>query len=690
MTLPSHRYFTTPIFYASGKPHAGHVYAVALLDILRRHYRCRGCSVRGLTGMDEHGEKIEEKAAAAKATPQAFVDALAADWQAVWASFGFEYDIFLRTSSAVHVETVRTMLERCHAAGDIYSATHTGRYCVDCEAFLTPKEMDENGACLIHKRATETRSEENYYFRTTKYRDELLRRVRAGEIVSQPRYQAELTQLLEDLEGDLSISRPKTRTSWGVELPFDPKHIAYVWFDALSNYVTGADGNLAPGADRVDAAKDSPYWKSAVHVIGKDILRFHGIYWPAMLLSAGLPLPRLRVTGFLLQQGHKMSKSLGNVFTVDEIRKLGRDAFVNMILRACNPGEDMDISQSLGIERYNSDLANGVGNLAARTLTMVEKYEGGALPDAVFGTKAAEPFASVADPAHRAKIEELARQIVETGRGSPDDVADAFDEFRLADAVAGIWKLVSLCDRLIAESKPWDLAKQGKAEALREVLALCVAALRQVGLLAYPFFPEKMRELLAALGEDTGNEATFHARALEFTPHFQGRKLASIPRLFERMEMPKANGSEAPAASAPASAKPATGNGKAAASATHPIPPGSAPATAGGQIGIEDFSRVDVRIGTVLNAEIVDGSDKLLRLKVSLGELGLREILSGIRTWVKPEELVNRKVLVVANLAPRKMKFGTSSGMLLATEGEDGAVKPVFVSDQLKEGGRLT
>lgn len=637
------KYFTTPIFYASGNPHAGHFYALLVTNILKFHYEHRGFDVKVLTGLDEHGEKIERKAKELGMPTQTFVDSLVPVWKTAMEKLDLTYDIFMRTTSPEHKENVKNILNSCYKKGDIYFGEHSGNYCVDCEEFLTSAQMDEEKKCLIHKKQTEVRLEGNYFFRFTKYRQQVIELVKENKIVVQPRYRNELLSMLESLDSDLSISRPKTRTKWGIELPFDDKHVTYVWFDALPNYVTGVGG--------VNEATKSEHWNNCTHIIGKEILKFHGGYWPAMLLSLGLPVPKLFVTGFMLAEGHKMSKSLGNVLSQDDIAPYGRDAYTNAALRMAPVGEDFELSMKLLLERYNSDLANGIGNLFSRTLAMVEKYFDKKIP-AFQENFYVESEKNLAKSAH---------QLV-------GQVETAFDEYRPSEALAQIWQLIAECDKYITEQKPWTLTKPEDKTRLSNVLSHCVAVLRVVGFVAGGFFPEKMKSLLAGIGEDVHNLSNSFERSREFYNIKSGYEITEIPKLYMRQDIVAELAKRTETKT----------------SSSIPVVTSAVP------ISIDDFSKIEMRVGTVVKAELVDGSDKLLRLQISLGDLGMRQVFSGIRQWVKPEDIANRKVIVVTNLQPRKMKFGMSEGMVLSTETLDGDICPVYASEVLKEGAKLS
>lgn len=660
------RYFTTPIYYANGNPHAGHVYATILASILKTHYQQRGEEVRFLTGLDEHGEAVQDKAKELGIGPQKLVDDMAVLWKQEFKKFGLNNDIFIRTTDSNHVKNVSDILNYCYKKGDIYFGEHEGYYCVKCEGFLNSNERDENNHCLIHKRQAELRKEKNYFFKTSKYKEKLREVISQGKITEQERYINELLAMLDSLESDLSISRPKSRLTWGVELPFDKEHVAYVWFDALPNYVTGIGG--------LEEARTSAFWQNSFHILGKDILKFHGIFWPAMCMSLDLPLPKLLVTGWLLKDAHKMSKSLGNVVTVDQILHYGRDMFVNYVYRVTNPGEDIDITWKSYFERYNSDLANGIGNLLARTLTMVEKYFAKSIPKFNKEFLLNEQI-EIADHCEKAVYA----------------VEKAFDHFRIADALNEISNLVSLADKHIAVQKPWEVAKNSDSKSqneLENILATCIAVLKTVGYLAYSFYPEKMQDLLISIGEKPSRISEHFSVVKNYFAIHSGYVCDIIPKLYNRVDI----------SAELLNLEPAKTNEKIKQNKNLEIKvneknkineTNNSTNASIENIQIQDFAKIQMRVGTVLSAECVEGSDKLLKLVVSLGELGERTIFSGIREWIKPEEVINHKVIIVCNLAPRKMRFGISEGMMLSTDTVEGKVNPVFLPEYLKEGAIL-
>lgn len=660
----AYKYFTTPIYYANGDPHAGHVYATILASILKTHYLHRGMEVKFLTGLDEHGEAVQSRAKELEVTPKQLVDKMAALWKNEFEKFEINNDIFIRTTDKNHIKNVQDILNYCYKKGDIYFGEHEGFYCIKCEGFLTSNERDEHNNCLVHKRPTELRKEKNYFFKTSKYREQLIELISSHRITHQERYKNELLSMLNSLEGDLSISRPKTRLTWGVELPFDTEHVAYVWFDALPNYITGIGG--------IEAARKSEFWKNAYHILGKDILKFHGIFWPAMCLSLDVPVPKLYVTGWLLKDGHKMSKSLGNVVTVDQILHFGRDMFVNYAFRVTNPGEDIDISWKAYFERYNADLANGVGNLLSRTLTMIEKYFDNKIPKFYFDFLTDEQ-----------------KEIKNSSVNAINNVIKYFDEFRIADAMTEIWNLISITDKHIANQKPWDLYKsnnENDLKCLSNILAVSIAVLRVVGYASYSFFPKKMECLLKSIGENVLDLSNCLERSKDFYAINFEFVINDIPKLFSRIDINKElELVEKKNIVTNVEVKKLKNE-----NIEKRIKSENNNNNTSSEIQIQDFAKIEMRIATVISAECVEGSDKLLRLLVSIGELGERQVFSGIREWIKPEEIVNQKVIVVTNLAKRKMRFGVSEGMVIATETVEGKVSPIFLSNHLKEGALLS
>ncbi len=506
-------YFTTPIYYANGNAHAGHVYTTLLAQILKTHYLHRNNQVKLLTGLDEHGETVEQKANELKISPQQLVDDMALNWMANFKELGIQYDVFMRTTNPEHVKNVQDILNFCYQKGDIYFGTHEGRYCIKCESFLNSSEQDEDKNCLIHKRKTELRKESNYFFAISKYKDTLRTLIQNGAIVSQERYKNELLGLLNAWEGDLSISRPKERLSWGVELPFDANHVAYVWFDALPNYLTGIGG--------FRQAKENPFWNHVTHLLGKDILKFHGIFWPAMCLSLEIPLPKLLVHGWLLKDGHKMSKSLGNVITFEQICENGVDMFVNTIFRA-NLGDDIDLTWQTIFERFNADLANGVGNLLSRSLTLCKKQFNSHIP----------AFSKEHATSQQYEIAEFTQSAVK-------QVCDDFDAYQISSALNQMNSLLSKIDKYFAETTPWKLKEDEQKQDLANILYVSLASLRVLGFCFYAFFPKKFEILLTLLGENTTNQSDFFERAHNFWGLNASHQFTDIPRLFERLDLQK-------------------------------------------------------------------------------------------------------------------------------------------------------
>lgn len=508
-----YRYFTTPIYYANGSPHAGHVYTTLLAKTLKIHYTDRHYCVKLLTGLDEHGEAVAQKAQELGVLPQNLVDDMAQKWEESFKKLHIPYDIFMRTSSPEHKHNVQTILTYCYEKGDIYYGEHSGYYCIKCESFLNSSERDEQNICFIHKRKTELRKEANYFFAVSKYKTKLKELIESGAIVSQERFKNELLGLLESMEGDLSISRLKERLTWGIELPFDSNHVAYVWFDALPNYLTGLGGfHLLKNTQ-------NEFWLHTYHLLGKDILKFHGIFWPAICLSLGLKPAQLFVHGWLLKDSHKMSKSLGNTITFEQVCHYGTDMFVNCLFRT-EFGEDIDLSWKTLFERYNADLANGIGNLLSRTLTLCQKQ---------FDSKIPQLYSDF--------VTEEQSFIFKTNQDVIQKVCESFDSLQLGRALDQMNLLLSLIDKYLSLHKPWTMNSVDHKEQLSNILYISIATLRTIGFCFHAFFPEKMNILLESLGEDTTQTSDFFERAKNIYHLRSGYTIDAVPRLFTRIDM---------------------------------------------------------------------------------------------------------------------------------------------------------
>ena len=623
-------YLTTPIYYINGPPHLGHAYTTIVADTMARYRRLAGADVFLLTGTDEHGDKIAQAAAKAGEAPQALADRNAGAFREEWDALGITYDDFIRTTEPRHARVVQAILQALHDGGQIYFGKYGGQYCFGCERFYTEKEIVD-GKCPDHQTPLTYIEEENYFFRMSAYQDWLRRYLEDHPDVVQPeRYRNELLGFLREPLQDLSISRPKSRLQWGIPLPFDDRFVTYVWFDALLNYVSALGG---PGGDRFRR-----YWPHVHHLIGKDILKPHGIYWPCMLKAAGLledaapgvpPLPgfaRLRVHGYWTLGGGKISKSVGNVVEALALtRKYGNDAFRYFVLREMPFGQDANFTEDALVDRLNAELANDLGNLVSRATTLIATH--GGRGEAGRG-RAIEPDTQLSDAYERT------RRALEAAMG----------EFAFHRALTAIWEFVAVVNRYVDSQQPWGLAKDPqKGDRLIDVLVTLAEALRCLGLLLLPFVPEAAARIRGAMG-DTSPPRLAAAR---FGRTWRiPEDLAAVQRLtglFPRVELkPDA---------------PSTGGraGKTAQGA----------AAAGAPITIEDFKRLDLRVAEVLAAEAVPKSKKLLKLTVRLAD-ETRTLVAGIAEHYRPEALVGRKVVIVANLEPATLMGVTSNGMVLA------------------------
>ncbi|AFV75914.1 protein containing C-terminal region/beta chain of methionyl-tRNA synthetase [Thermus oshimai JL-2] len=598
-------YVTTPIYYVNAEPHLGHAYTTVVADFLARWHRLDGYRTYFLTGTDEHGETVYRAALAAGEDPKAFVDRVSERFRRAWELLGIAYDDFIRTTEERHKRVVQAVLQRVYEAGDIYYGEYEGLYCVSCERFYTEKELSE-GLCPIHGRPVERRKEGNYFFRMEKYRPWLLQYLEDHPDLIRPEgYRNEVLAMLSEPIGDLSISRPRARVPWGIPLPWDGEHVTYVWFDALLNYVSALD---YPEGERFKT-----FWPHAWHLIGKDILKPHAVFWPTMLKAAGLPVYRhLNVGGYLLgPDGRKMSKTLGNV--VDPFRlaeRYGRDAVRYYLLREIPYGQDAAVGEEALRVRYEADLADNLGNLVQRLRAMLLRFAEGRIPGPVPG------------------------EGLEAGTALLERLHPLVRELRFHLALEAVMDYVKALNRYLNEKRPWELAKEDP-EGARAVLYRVVEGLRIASVLLTPAMPDKMAELRRALGLPEP-ESLEEAGRWGLTP--PGPLPQEAPILFPKEEKPLKAGSKEENAVEP--------------------------------ISIEDFAKVELRVAEVVAAERHPNADRLLVLRLSLGGEE-RTVVSGIAKWYRPEDLVGRKVVLVANLKPAKLRGVESQGMILAAqEGE--------------------
>jgi methionyl-tRNA synthetase len=663
-------YITTPIYYVNARPHIGHAYTTIACDTIARRHRMLGDDTWFLTGTDEHGQKIERAAQAAGKTPQQFTDEVSAEFRALWQRMGLTHDDFIRTTSERHQKGVQALWRKIRDNGYIYKGTYTGQYCVSDELYV---DAEPGAPCPDCGRPTETVHEENYYFKLSAFQDQLIRLYTEQPDFIRP--ETRRNEVLSFVRGglrDLSISR--STFSWGIPVPDDPKHVVYVWLDALANYITA----LGYGSD--NASKFDKYWPADVHMIGKEIVRFHCVYWPAFLLAAGLPLPKgITAHGWLLFEESKMSKSRGNIVRAETIVDvLGTDALRYFLLREVVFGHDGSFSFDALVQRYNSDLANGLGNLASRTLTMITRYFKGEVP---YPSKAAHTPSDAA--------------IADAARKTIADYGKLFDQYQFSRALEAAWGLVSAVDKYIVENEPWSLGDKQDEESrsrLATVLYTSAEALRIVTALAHPVMPDSTAKIWAQLG--LGDITKFDLAKLQWGQLRLGTKLGKVQAVFpradkstvERMQqMEEQNASTSTSASVGTASvvtgdspvQPSVGTQPVVASA-NPTPPAK-PATTipDGKISIEDFAKVELRVAQVKTAERVKGADRLLRLEVDLGT-EVRQLVAGIAEAYEPETLIGRKVVIVANLAPRKLRGLESNGMIVAASPEGG--KPVLAS----------
>lgn len=625
-------YLTTPIYYPSDKLHIGHAYTTVAGDAMARYKRLRGYDVMYLTGTDEHGQKIERKAEEKGVSPQQFVDDIVVGIQDLWKKLDISYDDFIRTTEDRHKEVVAKIFDQLVEQGDIYLDEYEGMYCTPCESFFTERQLND-GNCPDCGRAVEKVREESYFFKMSKYADRLLKYYEENPEFIQPesRKNEMINNFIKPGLEDLAVSR--TSFEWGVKVSKNPKHVVYVWIDALSNYITA----LGYGTD--NQQKYEKYWPADVHLVGKEIVRFHTIYWPIMLMALDLPLPKkVFGHGWLLMKDGKMSKSKGNVVDpVPLIDRYGLDALRYYLLREVPFGSDGVFTPESFVERVNFDLANDLGNLLNRTVAMINKYFDGQIP------------------AYTENGTEYDAALVQLTKETVNKVEDALEDMEFSVALSAIWQLVSRTNKYIDETQPWVLAKDPDSnKKLGSVMYHLAESLRYISILIQPFMTETPKKIWSQLG--ISDEQTNWDSLSQFGQLKEGTAVQKGEPIFPRLEVEK---------EVEHIVVEMGGTLKSDSEAEEKI---EAPEV--DEITIDDFMKVDLRVAQVIDAEPVKKANKLLKIQLDLG-YEKRQVVSGIAKYYKPEELVGRKVICVTNLKPIKLRGEMSQGMILAASNGD-------------------
>lgn len=623
-TVDNKYYITTAIAYTSRKPHIGNTYEIVLTDAIARYKRLIGKDVFFLTGTDEHGQKIEDCAKESGITPKEYVDGVAGEIRRIWDLMNTSYDKFIRTTDDYHEEAVRKIFKKLYDKGDIYKSKYEGLYCVPCESFFTDTQVTD-GLCPDCGRPVTKTSEEAYFFKMSKYADALMKHIEENPDFIQPesRKKEMVNNFLKPGLQDLCVSRSSFK--WGVQVPFDKDHVIYVWIDALSNYITALGYSVDEKGELY-----SKYWPADVHIIGKDILRFHTIYWPIILMALGEPLPK-QIFGhpWLLSGGDKMSKSKGNVLYADDlVAHFGVDAIRYYLLREMPFAQDGTITLETIIARYNADLANTLGNLVNRTVAMINKYFGGKLDTKV-------------------ELGEFDDELKAFAIDTVKEVNAKMDELKVADSIECVINLARRSNKYIDETMPWALAKdESKKDRLKAVLSNLTEAIRFIGVLISPFMSETAEKILKQINAENTDYASlesFEIRDISagqaeplFARYDEKKKLEEVENALFKSEPEKEEEEEKKE-----------------------------------EIPIDDFAKVELRVGLVLESQNVEGAKKLLVSKIKIGS-GVRQIVSGIAEYYKPEELVGKKVVVVTNLKPVKLRGVLSEGMILCASDDKG------------------
>jgi len=666
-------YVTTPIYYVNSRPHLGHLYTTLVADTVARYKRQRGFETFFLTGTDEHGQNIERAAVKAGLDVKQHVDGIVAEFQEMFPRFNLRYDHWIRTTDDYHKRGVSDLWRRVQENGFIYKDKYEGWYCVGCNGFLSEDETipgpDDIPICKTHERPLERLAEESYFFKLSAFQQRLLEYYEAHpEFIRPESRRNEVMSFVRGGLNDLSVSRVSVK--WGIPVPGDPAHTMYVWFDALTNYITAIGyGNDDRGGDE----QFKKLWPADLQLVGKDILRFHTVYWPAFLMAAGLEPPKtVYAHGMWLSGGRKMSKSLGNVIDLSILRRhFTPDAIRYFCLREMVFGQDGDFTYEALLDRVNADLAGGLGNLSSRTLTMIGRYCDGRIPEP---GSASDDLAGQADEVRRA----VAQAAIEFDR--------EFDQYNFSRAIESVWAAIQRVDKFISDAKPWDLAKKPDLHgSLELVLHTAVQTLRHLTVLLAPVLPDSTQSIWEQLGE-SGAVSDFPPARLEWGA-VTSEAISEVKPVFPRLDKAKVM-DDIKQEEEKKTVEPAVSPADAPTAELAPKIEEPAPGIA--FITIDDFVKVELRVGEIRTAERVPKADKLLKFTIDLGEPEPRQILAGIAQYYEPEKLIGRKVIVVANLAPRKLRGLESQGMILAAAvGEEG--RPVLAGflEDVPNGAKL-